>query len=286
MCLAQARTESIYYVCVSLAMFVCRVAIMTVAVAGLGWGIWGVLGASIATCRCFGVILNLREFWNTAFRPDMHKNARGGPFRLAFRAGWTVFLRARLRRPVLSGQVGGAGELGIYALGCKLATAVGIFSFTPLFKVWSARMYDAFAMPKAAAVVGRACTPDVGRLRAGGNGTVHFRRRRRGRSGFTAIRQGNCASWPRWCWRPSFECRNNLMDGVFYAYRKTGLKPWIAFVAMLVMFGLFAWLIPQFGAMGAACAILGGNCFLRRRRGRFRNGYSASITNTAAWREC
>ncbi len=39
-------------------------------------------------------------------------------------------------------QEGGAEEVAIYALGYKLALAVSMFSLTPLYMVWSVRMYD------------------------------------------------------------------------------------------------------------------------------------------------
>jgi O-antigen/teichoic acid export membrane protein len=151
--------------------------------------------------------------------------------------------------------------LGVYALGCKLASAVGIFSFMPLFKVWSARMYDAFALPDAAAVVGRACTRMLGAYVLVGLGLCLFVDdvvkvlASAQYAGATAVVAPLVLA-------AFFGSASTLMDGVFYAHRKTYPKPWIAFVAMLVMCGLFAWLIPRYGAMGAACAILGGNVFL------------------------
>ncbi len=78
MCLAQARTESIYYVCVSLASFVCRVGVISIAVVGFGWGIWGILWATIFTACLFGVLLNLREFWALPSGPTWPYSARSG----------------------------------------------------------------------------------------------------------------------------------------------------------------------------------------------------------------
>jgi len=139
--------------------------------------------------------------------------------------------------------------------------AVGIFSFTPLFKVWSARMYDAFALPNATMVIGRACTRMLGAFLLVGVGLCVFV------DDVIAILATSQYARSTAIVAPLvlgafFSSAATLMDGAFYAERRTGLKPWIALVSMIVMCGLYAWLIPQYGAMGAACAILGGNAFL------------------------
>ncbi len=261
MCLAQSRIESVYYVCVSLAAFVCRVSLITLAVAGLGWGIWGVLWASIATAIIFGVVLNVREFWGAAFRPDLHTMRAVARFALPFVPGGLCFFVLGCGDRFFLVKSAGAEELGIYALGCKLAAAVGIFSFTPLFKVWSARMYDAFAAPNAAAVVGRACTRMLGAYVLVGMGLCVFI------GDVVAV-----LATPQYARATAvvaplvlayfFSTAATLLDGPFYACRRTGAKPWIAFASMIVMCGLYAWLIPQYGALGAAWAILAGNAFL------------------------
>jgi O-antigen/teichoic acid export membrane protein len=242
-------------------MFVCRVAMIAIAVAGLGLGVWGVLGASIATAAVFGVVLNLREFWHRTSWPDMHLMREVARFALPFVPGGLCFFVIGCGDRFFLVKSAGAEELGVYALGCKLASAVAIFSFTPFFKVWSARMYDAFALPDAAAVVGRACTRMLGAYVLVGLGLCLFV------DDVVAVLASSQYAGATAVVAPLvlaafFGSANTLMDGVFYAHRKTYPKPWIAFVAMLVMCGLFAWLIPQFGAMGAACAILGGNVFL------------------------
>lgn len=260
LCLAQARVESVYYVSVSLAMFVCRVTIITLAVAVLGWGIWGVLWASIATAVLFGVILNAREFWNVAFRPELSQFGEIFRFVFPFVPGGLCFFVLNSGDRFFLVKTAGAEELGLYALGSKLAMAVSLFSFLPLFKVWSARMFDAFALPEAAVVVGRTCTRILGAYVFVGLGLCIFIDE--------VIAVFASAQYARSAAIVApltlaflFSNAANLADGVFYAHRRTGLKPWIMFVSMIVICGLYACLIPPFGAMGAAVAAAAGFLF-------------------------
>ncbi len=154
----------------------------------------------------------------------------------------------------------GKEELGVYSLGCKLAAAVGMLSFTPLFKVWSARMYDAFALPDAAAVVGGAITRMLAAYVFVGLGLCVFIADVV-RILATPAYAGAVAVVALLVLGGLFSTAATLMDGVFYAHRRTGPKPWIALASMIVMCGLYAWLIPQFGAMGAAYAVVGGYLF-------------------------
>jgi len=261
MCLAQARTQSVYYISVSLASFVCRVLIITIAVAGLGLGIWGILWASILTSCIFGIILNVREFWGAAFRPDMAMFCDLARFALPFVPGGLCFFVMSAGDRFFLVKSAGQEELGIYALGCKLAGAVGLVSFTPFFKVWSARMYPAFAQPNASEVVGRAVTRMLAAYIFTGMGICIFIDELI-RILATPAYAGATVVVPLIVLGGLFSTTATLMDGVFYAHRKTGPKPWIAAASMVVMCGLFAWLIPQYGAMGAAWAVMGGNFFL------------------------
>jgi O-antigen/teichoic acid export membrane protein len=154
----------------------------------------------------------------------------------------------------------GRGELGTYALGCKLAMAVGMFAFAPLFQVWSARMYGVFAQPNATASVGRACT----RMLAGyvfvGLGVCVFAKEviellaspQYARA--TAVVPAIVAAY-------FFYYIAIFMEGPFYVSHRTSVKPWIALASMTVMCGLYLSLIPRFGATGAAWAVLAGFAF-------------------------
>lgn len=258
--LAQARTESVFFVCASFAMFICRILILVVVVAYMGWGIWGVLGASIVNSAVFGVALTLREFWKRPFRPDVHILRNAAKFGMPFVfSGLCFFVMSAGDRFFLVKTVG-AEELGIYALGYKLAMTVGIFSFMPIFKVWSARVYDVLAQPDAAVRFGHVFTLILGAYLFVGLGLCVFI------DDVVAL-----LASPAYVKASSFvallvlaeffSCAAKVMDGVFYAFHKTRFKAWIALASVVVMCTLFAILIPRFGAMGAAYASVGGFVF-------------------------
>jgi O-antigen/teichoic acid export membrane protein len=122
-------------------------------------------------------------------------------------------------------------------------------------------MYDAFALPNAAAVVGRACSRMLGAYVLVGMGLCVFV------NDIIAVLASPQYARATPMVAPLvlgafFSSAATLMDGAFYAKRRTALKPWIALLSMIAMCGLYVCLIPQFGAMGAAYAILGGNAFL------------------------
>ncbi len=258
--LMQARVESGYYVCTTLAMCVCRIGLTIIAVAALGWGILGILAASAFTAGAFGGVLTLRECLRGSFRPDWSRLRDIAKFAIPFVPGGLCFFvlhsgdRFFLMRSV------GAEQLGLYALGYKLAVAVGMFSSTPLHRVWGARMYDIFEAPDAPTIIGRVytrilaaylfvavclCTLQDEVITLLGSPEY---------AGATAV----LAPLVLAC---LFLNGADLMDSAFYVRRRTSLKPWIAAASTVVILGLYAWLIPQYGAQGAAYATLFGFLF-------------------------
>jgi O-antigen/teichoic acid export membrane protein len=55
-----------------------------------------------------------------------------------------------------------------------------------------------------------------------------------------------------------FQAAATLMDAAFFVRRRTGIKLWVTLPATAAMLLFYAWLIPIWGAMGAALATLGG----------------------------
>lgn len=255
--LIQARVDSAYYVALMAAMFCFRVTLSIVVVGCLGWGVWGILAASAATSSVFGVLLTWRELAKASFRPDMKKL-------------WEVFRFALPFVPVgLCGMVlhngdrfflmsyAGADELGQYALGYKVALVVGMLSTGPLCQVWTARMYDAFELPGASTIVGRVCTRILAAYVFVAIGVCLFQveviRLLAVPSyyGATAIIAPVTLAYFFWT-------ASNLMDAPLWVRRRSDLKPWIIFASASVTLGLYAWLIPRYGAQGAAYATLLG----------------------------
>lgn len=258
--LMQARIESFRFVCASFAIFLTRVTLTIAAVAWFGWGLWGVLGALGVTSLVFGLGLTLRELAKGSFRPDMSKLRETARFALPFVPGGLCFFVLHNGDRFFLVRFAGAEELGLYALGYKLAMAVGMLGFAPLMKVWSARMYDAFELPNASLIVGQAVTRMLAAYLFVGTGLCILKDEVIAILGSPEY-AGAGAVIGLIVLACYFMTASTLMDAVFYVRRRTALKPWIAAVSALVILALYAWLIPKWGAIGAAYATLGGFFF-------------------------
>lgn len=258
--LMQARVESVYYVCTTLAMCIFRIGLTIVAVAVLGWGIFGILAASGLTAGVFGGALTLRECIRGSFQPNWGRLRDIARFALPFVPGGLCFFVLHSGDRFFLVRSVGAAELGLYALGYKLAVAVGMFSSTPLHMVWGARMYKVFEEPDAPAMIGRVYTRILAAYLFVGIGLCMVQDELIAvlgspeYAGATAVLAPLVLAY-------FFLNGADLMDSAFYVRRRTSLKPWIAAASTVVILGLYAWLIPQYGAQGAAYATLLGFLF-------------------------
>lgn len=256
----QARLQSIQYVCTTLAMCVCRITLAIVAVAVMGWGIWGILASSAVTSGVIGGGLTVRECLKGSIRPNWSRFVEIARYAAPFVPGGLFFFMLHNGDRFFLVRTVGAEQLGLYALGYKLAVAVGMFSSTPLHMVWGARMYKTFEEPEAPAVIGRVYTRILAAYLFVGIGLCMFQDEvvallgSPEYAGATAVLAPLVLAY-------FFLNGADLMDSAFYVRRRTGLKPWIAAVSTAVMLGLYVWLIPQYGAQGAAYATLGGFFF-------------------------
>ncbi len=253
--LIQARVDSAYYVVVMAAMFCFRVTLAFVAVACLGWGVWGIFGSTAATFVCFGLVLTWHELRRASFHVDFKILREIFRFALPFvPAGLCgMFLHNGDRFFLM--KYAGADELGLYALGYKVALVVGMLSTGPLSQVWTARMYDAFDLPDAARVVGRVCTRILSAYVFVALGVCLFQREvirllaASSYYGATGVIAPVTLAYFFWT-------MSNLMDAPLWVRRRSSLKAWILFASATVTLALYAWLIPLYGARGAACATL------------------------------
>ena len=255
--LIQARVESAYYVAVMTAMFCLRVSLTIVAVAGLGWGVWGVLGAAAVNFGVFGVLLSWREFRINSFRPDFAKMKEVMKFSLPFvPAGFCGMLLHNGDRFFLM-RFAGADEVGQYALGYKLAVTVGMLATAPILQVWTARMYDAFDRPDAALYVGRVCSRIMAAYLFASIGLCVFDVDLLAVLAVPAYGKATAVVIPIvlayffWTWA-------NLMDAPLWVRRRSDLKPWILLASSFATVCLYLVAIPRWGALGAAYATLAG----------------------------
>lgn len=251
----QARVESKRYVVVSFAIFLTRIAFILIAVVVLKLGVWGILAATAAAFLLCGCILMQREFANVEFRPDWHIFSAMVRFALPFvPIGIAAFVLNNGDRFFLS-RYCGKTELGLYAMGYKLAAAVQLVSITPLYKVWSSRMYDDFRLPDAARHVAQVFTRMLGAYLFVGMGLCLFDSEVLRVFGSASFEGAGEVIEPL-VLAFFFTTASMLLDGPFYVYRCTHFKAWITLLSTGLILGLYWLLIPRYGSMGAAFAAL------------------------------
>jgi O-antigen/teichoic acid export membrane protein len=255
--LPQARQESGSFAAVSVSQFLVRVTLCIALVAGLGWGIWGVLVSSAITSGLYALALAAREVARGARLPDAAGIRAMLRFALPFVPGGLGFFLLNSGDRFFLLRCGGEQEVGTYALGYKLALGVSIVSRTPLCMVWSARMYEAARTPDAPALFGRVFSRILGAYLLAGLALCLFQDEVvlfLGGARYAAA----AAVIPPVVLAYAFLTGADLMDAGFYVRRRTGRKTPIALASTAWMCLLYALLIPPYGAVGAALATLGG----------------------------
>jgi O-antigen/teichoic acid export membrane protein len=142
-----------------------------------------------------------------------------------------------------------------------VAQVVSTFSLTPLYMVWSARMYEEARSPEAPAVFGRAFTRILAAYLLVGLGLCLFE------GEALAVLAGPAYARateviPIVLLACFFQASASLMDAAFYVRHRTGLKLGITLTATVLMLLLYTLLIPPLGSRGAALATLFGFAFL------------------------
>ncbi len=260
MTLIQARVQSTLFVTVTLSQFLVRLMLCVVLVAGLGWGVAGVLLATLLTTGTFGLGLCAWELARSLGRPAWDQVRALLRFALPFVPGGVGFFilhhgdRFFLLRY-------GPEEVGLYALGYKVAQVVSTFSLTPLYMVWSARMYDEARSPEAPVAFGRAFSRILAAYLLVGLGLCLFEDEAIALLAGPAYARATEVI-PIVLLACFFQAGSSLMDAGFYVRHRTGLKLRITLSATVLMLLLYSLLIPPFGSRGAALATLGGFAFL------------------------
>lgn len=252
----QARVQSVRFVMASLLVMVSRVAVVVVLVAGLGWGIWGVLWGTLLASSVAGGALSAVEFARAGFCPDWEKLGAVVRFALPFvpngLCGFVLFSGDRY----FLLKSAGPDEVGVYALAARLAGVVGMLAFTPLFKVWSAWLYRVYPRPDGPAAVGRAFTRLLAPYVFLGLAVCLFRRELVLVLATPAYLGAATILVPLILAR-GLIASQVLMDGAFYVHRRTALKLGPTITATIVIVVLQVFLVPRYGCMGAALAAFG-----------------------------
>lgn len=256
----QARLNSVFYVTVSFHQFLAKLGLCILLVAGLGWGVWGVIIASLVRSLLFGAIVVIHEYRCGLAWPGRKMLAEMLAFALPFiPTGLCFFVLNSADRFFLNGAVS-REEVGVYGLAYRLGMLVGTISLTPLFRVWSARMHDVARSAAAGAVFARTTTYLLGCYLFVGLGLCVLQ------DELLAVFAGNKFAAarqliPLLVLAYAFQGASVLLDGAFYVRRRTGLKFGTALASTIVMLALYATLIPAYGTAGAALATLAGFVF-------------------------
>jgi O-antigen/teichoic acid export membrane protein len=259
--LMQARTESAGYVVVVVGQFVVRVGLCILLVRYLHWGVTGTLTATAATGALFGLTLSLRELSKGVATPAMHHLRALLAFSLPMLPGGLCFFLLHHGDRFFLLHYCSTSEVGLYGLGYKLAMVVGAFSLTPMYMVWSARMYGVARQADAGDVFGRVFTRILAAYLFVGLGLCLFAEEV---VVFLGGPEYRAAAWfvPPVVLACFFQSASSLMDAGFYVRHRTGVKLGITLATTAVMLFLYCTLIPFWGGKGAALATLCGFCFL------------------------
>lgn len=259
--LAQARLESLFFTLISVGQFALRVTLCIVLVTAFDWGIRGVLLASACSAGLFAGWLLVREVRRSGLRLDGQQLRAMFWFALPFvPGGMGFFLLNSGDRFMLLKHVS-REELGVYALGYKLALVVKLFSRQPLYKVWSTRMYAAARQPDAPEVFGKVFTRILAVYAGVGLGLCLAADEVV--SALAGAKYHEAVSIiPLVVLAYFFLTAADLMESGFYIQRKTAWKLPITLGATVVTLALYALLIPSGGILGAAWGTLLGFVFL------------------------
>lgn len=255
--LMQARVESILYVSLSVLLSVARIGLAVVFVAYLNLGLRGIYWSMTLTCGGLGLALTVRELRRGSLSIDWPTCLAIVRFSLPFvPTGILLFITYNADRFFLLGTAGPAA-VGVYALGAKLAACVAIVTTTPLFKVWSARMYTVLERPN-----GGNCAARIFTKMLAAYGFVGLALSMLHSEVIALVGHANyAAAGPvvaPLVLANAFLFASTFMECSFYVRRRTAMKPIAAVVGATATVALYALLIPRYAVTGAAYATLGG----------------------------
>jgi O-antigen/teichoic acid export membrane protein len=264
MALLQLRVQSLRFVLIAFVQFLTLVTVRIVLVVGFGWGVAGVLAGTMLTTAVYGIFLTVVELRRGLVLPRWETLRGFFLFALPFLPGSLCFFVLQHGDRFFLWRFTTTEEVGTYSLGYKLALAVGTFSLTPLYMVWSARMYAAADKPDAPLVFGRVFTRVLAAFVFVGLGLALFQDEIVRFVAGPAFANASPIIAPV-VLAGYFQTAGALMDAGFYIRRRTPLKLRLTLEATAVMLVLYTVLIPLFAGIGAALATLGGFAYLAMR---------------------
>ena len=259
--LMRCRMESLGFVIVTFLQFLIRVFGTIVAVAWLGWGLWGVIGMYWISGVLFFGVLFLREFRLGTFWPDFSLFSPIARFAVPFLpGGLCTFIQMNADRFFLA-RYFDLDEVGLYALAAKLAGCVAMLSALPLQRVWLVRQYEVLTEPEGPQEAARWFTLITATQLAVGLGLSLFCREL-----LTLIGKEEylrCATIvPVLVLAEYFLYANYVFEGPMFVYRKTLWKFYIGLITTVALLFLLFVFVPQYASIGAASATAAAYLFM------------------------
>jgi O-antigen/teichoic acid export membrane protein len=259
--LLQARVESMRFVAITVSQFLLRIALCVLFVKYLHGGVAGALGSSALVGGLFGVVLCLREIIRAPACPTLSQFRALLRFALPLVPGGLCFLLLHHGDRFFLLRYRSMQEVGTYALGYKLALAVGMFSLSPLYMVWSSQMYKVAQEEDAPIVFGTVITRILAAYLLVALALALFQDELVTLLGGAPYARASAVVAPVLL-AYFFQSAASLMDAGLYVRHRTGLKLGITLATTAVMLMMYAVLIPPYGSMGAAIGTLIGFAFL------------------------
>ncbi len=253
--LMQARIESKRFLFWTIGTLLVRLIATIVVVAILGWGIVGILAVRTVTSSIVGTVLlsmELRQSWVT---PDWNTMLR--ILRYSF-----PFIPVAIFSFVGNGSqrffllaTNGPAELGLYALGATLCSAVSLLAVRPFEKVWTAKMYAVYETVNAKTRTGQVGTTFVAIHTLAAFPLLLFGNEIIGVISAKDYAGANVVLLPLII-AAVVETFTRIPDQVFHVYHKTQYKPFLAGAIALIATGVYALLVPIYGIKGAAWGLV------------------------------
>jgi O-antigen/teichoic acid export membrane protein len=252
----QAKLESLRYTLLSVGKFLCAVVLNIILVVWLGLGIQGVLLSGLLSSLLCALILGPQIFGKTKslFEYKLLKGLLS--FGLPFIPGGLLMFIVNNGDRYLLNYYASSTDVGVYALGYKLAMAVPVLITAPFIKVWLPFMLEVSHRPHASEIYSKTQTYLMVILFTLCLPVAVFSREIVTLFGGSAFKAAYTVI-PVVLLSYILYCSTFVSETGIYLEKKTIYKPFIFFGGAVINVGLNLLLIPGFGFMGAAWATLG-----------------------------
>jgi O-antigen/teichoic acid export membrane protein len=249
----QSRYKSVAYITLSIGRFVIGLSLNLIMVLWLEWGLKGILIAtaihtSVPAIATFLLIMR-RSDWQVEWKLWKELLRYGLPF---VPGGLFLFVLNSGDRYLLN-LFHGQGTVGLYAISYKLGSIATFLLMSPFLKVWGPVMINVANGENGPAKIARLMTHVVTAYVYVGM-LLSLLAPAILRTLVSSQYQGAAIAVPIVTLAYLFWDMSIIADTVFYATKKTNVKPFILGLSALLCLSFYLILIPPYGILGAAWA--------------------------------